>query len=156
MCVFFFVSQELFFVIFVFGVNFEGCFLGNGVSICSRYAQHRWDLRGNYPVLAMEMVIYHYVERIWIILVTPIFCITYTIMNKQYSVEPVNIHIRSLINIILENNWLITTKKGKGKLPIFCGNGEQVITIYDAQLILSDARRSDMIWFIIIGGSGTL
>ena len=22
-------------------------------------------------------------------------------------------------------------KKGKGKLPLFCGNGEQVITIYD-------------------------
>ena len=29
-----------------------------------------------------------------------------------------------------DNNWVITTKKGKGKLPLFCGNGEQVITIY--------------------------
>ena len=29
-----------------------------------------------------------------------------------------------------ENNWVITTKKkGKGKLPIFCGNGERVIPI---------------------------
>ena len=30
-----------------------------------------------------------------------------------------------------ENNWVITTKKkGKGKLPIFCDNGERVITVY--------------------------
>ena len=29
-----------------------------------------------------------------------------------------------------ENNWVITTKKGKGKLKLFCGNREQVITIY--------------------------
>ena len=34
------------------------------------------------------------------------------------------------MNIIQENNWVITTKKGKGKLPLFCGNVEQVITIY--------------------------
>ena len=27
-----------------------------------------------------------------------------------------------------ENNWVITTKKGKGKLPLFCGNGERVIS----------------------------
>ena len=32
-----------------------------------------------------------------------------------------------------ENNWVITTKKGKGKLPIFCGNRERVIPIYGAQ-----------------------
>ena len=29
-----------------------------------------------------------------------------------------------------ENNWLITTKKDKGKLSLFCGNGERVIPIY--------------------------
>ena len=29
-----------------------------------------------------------------------------------------------------ENNSVITTKKGKGKLPLFCGNGEQIIPIY--------------------------
>ena len=34
---------------------------------------HRWELRGNYPVFTVVMVIYHYVERIWRILVTPIF-----------------------------------------------------------------------------------
>ena len=35
------------------------------------------------------------------------------------------------MNIIQENNWVITTKKkGKGKLPIFCGNIERVIPIY--------------------------
>ena len=44
----------------------------------------------------MVMVIYHYVERIWIILVTPDIFITYTIINKYYLGEPVNIHIQSL------------------------------------------------------------
>ena len=29
-----------------------------------------------------------------------------------------------------ENNRVITTKKGGGKLPLFCGNGEWVIPIY--------------------------
>ena len=51
-------------------------------------------------------------------------------MNKYYPGEPVNIHIQSLINIVLVNNWVITTKKGKGKIPIFCGNEERVIPIY--------------------------
>ena len=32
-------------------------------------------------------------------------------MNKYYPGEPVNINIKSLINIIQENNWVITTKK---------------------------------------------
>ena len=64
--------------------------------------------------------------------ITPTFCITYTIMNKNYSGEPVNIHIQSLINIIHEKNWVITTKKGKGKSPLFCGNVERVIPIYAA------------------------
>ena len=59
-----------------------------------------------------------------------IFCITCTIMKKYYPGEPVNIHIKSLINILLDNNWVITAKKGKGKLPIFCGNGKRVIPIY--------------------------
>ena len=60
----------------------------------------------------------------------PIFHITYTIRNL-YPVEPVNIPIKSLINIILEKIWVINTQKGKGKLPLFCGNGEQAIPIYD-------------------------
>ena len=33
----------------------------------------RWELPGNYPVFNVVMVIYHYVEIIWRILVTPIF-----------------------------------------------------------------------------------
>ena len=76
------------------------------------------------------MVIYHYVEIIWRILVTPNFL--YNIYNheKNYPGEPANIHIQPLINIIPDNNWLITTKKGKGKLPLFYGNVEQVIPIY--------------------------
>ena len=91
---------------------------------------HRWELLGNYPVFAMVMVSYYYVERIWRILVTPFFCITYNIVNKYYPGEPVDIHIKSLINIILENNRVITIKNGKGKLPIFFGNRERVIPIY--------------------------
>ena len=34
---------------------------------------HRWELPGNYPVFTVVMVIYHYVERFWRILVTPVF-----------------------------------------------------------------------------------
>ena len=64
-------------------------------------------------------------------------------MNKYYPVEPVNIHIESLINIILENNWVITTKKGKGKLLIFCGNVERLIHIYAVDL-----------WTYVHAGSG--
>ena len=50
-------------------------------------------------------------------------------MNKYYPGEPVNIHIQSRINIIQENNWVIATKNGKGKVPLFCGNVEWVIPI---------------------------
>ena len=57
------------------------------------------------------MVIYYYVERIWIILVTPNLFITYTSMKNNYRGEPVNIHMQSLINIIQEKNWVIATKK---------------------------------------------
>ena len=74
--------------------------------------KHRWELPGNYPVFTVVMVIYHYIERIWRILVTPIFNITYMIINIYYLDEPVNIHIQSLINIIQDNNRVITTKKG--------------------------------------------
>ena len=34
------------------------------------------------------------------------------------------------MSMIQENNWVITTKNGKGKLPIFCGKGERLIPIY--------------------------
>ena len=36
------------------------------------------------------------------------------------------------MKIIQENNWVITKKKGKVKLPLFRGNVEQVIPIYVA------------------------
>ena len=51
-------------------------------------------------------------------------------MKKYYPGEPVHINIPSLINIIQETIGKLPPKKGKGKLPLFCGNGEQVITIY--------------------------
>ena len=41
------------------------------------------------------------------------------------------------MNIIQENHWAITTKKGKGKLPLFCGNAEQVIPIYASTIVVT-------------------
>ena len=38
-----------------------------------RTVGHRWELPGNYPDLTMVIVIYHNIERIWRILVTPVF-----------------------------------------------------------------------------------
>ena len=76
------------------------------------YDQHRWELPGTYPIFTVVMVICHYVERIWRVLVTPAFL--YNIYNHEtyYSDEPVNTHIQSLINIIQEKNWVITRKIG--------------------------------------------
>ena len=48
-------------------------------------------------------------------------------MNKYYTGEQVHIHIKSLINVTQYNNRVNV----KGKSPLFCGNGKQVITIYD-------------------------
>ena len=61
---------------------------------------HRWELPGNHPVFAVVMVIYHYVERIWRILVTPNFLHDIYDNEKYYPGEPVNINIQSLISII--------------------------------------------------------
>ena len=33
---------------------------------------HRWELPGKYPVFSVVMVIYHYFERTWRVIVTPI------------------------------------------------------------------------------------
>ena len=84
------------------------------------------------------MVIYHYVEGIWRILVITHFFIAYIIMNKYYPGETDNIHIQSLIHIMQENNRLITMQKGEGKLILFCGNRERVIPIYDLWAISND------------------
>ena len=67
---------------------------------CSPLPQNNGKL--TLPFFAVVMAIYHYVERIWIILVTPNFCITYTINNKYYPGEPVYIHIQPLLNIMQE------------------------------------------------------
>ena len=45
------------------------------------------------------------------------------IMRKYYPGEPVNMHIESLINISQGYNWVIITKNGKGKSPLFRVNG---------------------------------
>ena len=39
------------------------------------------ELPGNYPVFVVVMIIYHYIERIWRILVTPNF--SYSIYNNE-------------------------------------------------------------------------
>ena len=61
------------------------------------------------------MLIYRYIKKIWIIIVTTNFCTTYTIMKKYYPDEPVFIPIQLLINIIHKKNGVINTNKGKGK-----------------------------------------
>ena len=68
------------------------------------------------------MVIYHCVEIIGELLLPPIFSYNIYDHNKYYPGEPVNIHIKSLIYIIQQKNWVINTKKGKRKLPLFCGD----------------------------------
>ena len=65
--------------------------------------EKRWELTVNNPVFTVVMVIYYYVERTWGILVTPNFYNKYY-REKHFTDEPVNIHIQSLINIILDNN----------------------------------------------------
>ena len=92
---------------------------------------HRWELPGNYPIFIVVMAVYHYLQIIWRILITPNFCMTYMTMNKYYLGEPVNRRIQPCINIIQDNNRVITIKKGKGKLPLFHGNVERVIPMYD-------------------------
>ena len=63
---------------------------------------HRWELLGNYHVFAVVMVIYHYIERIWRILVTLHFSYNIYDNEKILSGETVNVHILSLIHIIQE------------------------------------------------------
>ena len=46
-----------------------------------RRQQYRWELPGNYPVFTVVMLICHYVERIWRILVPP-NCL-YNIYNHE-------------------------------------------------------------------------
>ena len=60
----------------------------------------------------------------------PNFHITYTTMKNIIQANKLIYIYKSLINIIQENNWVITTKKGKGKLPLFYGNRELEIPIY--------------------------
>ena len=58
---------------------------------CNSFRQW-WVLPRNCPVFTMVMVIYCYVQRIWKLLLPPIFCIT-TMITKNY------IQVNNLINI---------------------------------------------------------
>ena len=77
------------------------------------------------------MVIYHYVDIIWRILVTLDFLYDIYDHERYYPGEPVNIHMQPLINIIQYKDRVIITKKVEDNLPLFCGNGERVTPIYD-------------------------
>ena len=73
---------------------------------------HRWSLLGNHPFLTVVMLIYHYLEVMWRIVITTNFL--YNIYNheKYYPGETANIHLQYLINISQEKNCVIKTKKG--------------------------------------------
>ena len=81
-----------------------------GTEFSNKTMKHRRELSGNNPIFTVVMVIYHYVERIRKIFVPSNFCIKYRTMKKNYVRKPVHIHIQSLINIIQEKNWVVTTK----------------------------------------------
>ena len=74
-------------------------------------ASHRWGLPGNFPICTVLVLIYHYIEIVRELLLTPIFLYNINDHEKCYPGEPVNINKQSLINIIQENNWVFTTKK---------------------------------------------
>ena len=86
--------------------------MGPHLSLKPLTQKYRWELPVNYPVFTKVMVIYRYIERIGELLLPPIFLYKNIIMGRYYPGEPVNTHIQSLINIIQQKNWVITTKKG--------------------------------------------
>ena len=63
--------------------------------VSERYsvALHGGHLMVTYPIFAVVMVIYHYIERIWRILITPNFFYDIYDREKYYPGEPVNVHI---------------------------------------------------------------
>ena len=63
-----------------------------GISVSSTH--HIYEFPDNYPVFTVVVVIYHYVERIWIILVNPNFLYNIYDHEKYYPGGPVNIHIK--------------------------------------------------------------
>ena len=54
-------------------VHNKDCHCASGVHGTRDGVTHVWELPGNYPVFTMVMVIYHYADRIWRILVTRFF-----------------------------------------------------------------------------------
>ena len=77
---------------------------------------HRWELTINHPIFTMVMAIYHYVERIWIILVTPNF--SYNIYDNENKLSGWN------INTYHPGEQLVNYHH-------YCfGNRERVIAIY--------------------------
>ena len=58
----------------------------------------------------MVMVIYHCVEKSWIIIIAPNSLYNIYDHEKYYPGKTININIQLLINIFQDNNPVITTK----------------------------------------------
>ena len=61
-------------------------------------------------------------------------------MKKYYPGELVKFTYKIINNISIRTIGYLPTKHGKGKLPIFWGNGERVIPIYDVKMYTNDAN----------------
>ena len=103
---------------------------------------HRWELPGNYPFFIVGMIIYRYVDRIGELSLPPIF-ITYIIMRNIIHVNQLIYTYNQYLLLSRRKIGWLSPKKGKGKLPLFRGNGETVIPIY-----VDDAARrsSKQLW----------
>ena len=80
------------------------------------------------------MVIYHYIERIRRILITPIF------LYNIYYHEQILSRWTSSYTYTTINKYYAGEQKGKGKLPLTCGNGERVIPIFGQNDTKNDTR----------------
>ena len=69
------------------------------------------------------MVIYRYVDRIGELLLSPIFLYNIYDHEKYYPGEPFNIHINHEQILSIRTIGKLPQKRGKGKLQLFCGNG---------------------------------
>ena len=52
------------------------------------------------------------------------------------------------MNIMKDKNWLIAIKKGKGKLLLFCGSGEQIIPICGLERVILCGIQKEL-WLVI-------
>ena len=89
-------------------VNFQSQSLFYNLYMFLPPSDHKWGLLGKYPIFTVVMEIYRYVEIIGEFSLLPIFLYNIYDHEKYYPGKPVNIHIKSLINIMQEKNWVVT------------------------------------------------